>query len=98
MQSAVKAFCVGSGRFRHKRRIVAQFRHDDGWARVHNEGPTDPILWLPNGELTQGHRFFCDRCSRDDYYQAPRIYGVLDKLRAEGQADVDVADIARAIK
>jgi hypothetical protein len=90
--------CEGVGNFRHKAVTVAQFRHDDGWARIHNEGPSDPILSLPNGEITQGHRLNCDRCSRKDYYQADRLYPVLDMALAEGHSVVRLADIAGVLR
>lgn len=87
--------CEGVGRYKHAARTVAQFRYDDGWARIHNEGPLDPILWLPTGEITQGHQLKCDLCTRDDYYRAERLYPVLDKARTEGKTEINTADIAR---
>ena len=92
-----KLICVGVGAYHHEPRTVAQFRYDDGWARVHNEGPMDPILWLPTNEITMGHQLKCDLCTRDDYYRAERLYPELDKARAEGRTEIDTADIARAI-
>ena len=93
-----KLICEGVGRYAHDARTVAQFRFDDGWARVHNEGPMDPILWLPTGEITQGHQLSCDRCTRNDYYQAARLYPELDKALAEGRAEINVAEIAGALR
>lgn len=98
MESAVKVICEGAGSYTHKPRTVAIFRHDDGWARVHNEGPTDPLLWGPDGEITTGHQLKCDRCTRDDYYKEERLYPELDKARDTQRTEIDVADIATALK
>lgn len=93
----VKLTCEGVGGYTHKERTVAQFRYDDGWARTHNEGALDPILWEPTGEMRANHSVKCDRCPRDDYYRDDQLYPVLDKERAEGRTKVDAADVARAL-
>lgn len=93
-----KLICEGVGNYEHDARTVAQFRYDDGWARIHNEGPIDPILWLPTGEITRGHQLSCDRCTRDDYYRAERLYTVLDKARAEGKTEISTTEIARSLR
>lgn len=84
MQSTVKVICEGAGSYTHKPRTVAQFRHDDGWARAHNEGPTDPLLWGPDGEVTQNHQLDCDRCSYSGYFKPDKLYPLLDEARTRG--------------
>lgn len=102
MESTVKAFCEGVGNYRHKPRTVAQFRYNEveygGWARVHNEGPRDPILLRSDGEVSQNHQLICDLCTRDDYYTPEQLYPELDKARIEHRTKVSAADIAVALK
>lgn len=85
MQSKVKLVCEGVGGHTHSPRTVAQFRHDgDGWARVHNEGPMDPLLFEPTGEVVTRHSIKCDRCSYDGYFKPERLYPLLDEARTRG--------------
>ncbi|QYG11517.1 hypothetical protein [Microbacterium sp. PAMC22086] len=97
MQSTVKLVCHGTGAYVHKPRTVAQFGHDgDGWARIRNEGPIDPLLFV-DGEVVQNHQLTCDRCTRDDYYTPDQLYPELDKVRTAGRVEVDAAKVARAL-
>jgi hypothetical protein len=84
MESAVKVICEGARSYTHKPRTVAMFRHDDGWARIHNEGSTDPLLWGPDGEVTQNHQLACDRCSYRGYFKPDKLYPLLDEARTQG--------------
>jgi hypothetical protein len=88
MSFVVKLICQGTARSAHPARTVAQFRYDEveygGWARVHNEGPRDPILLRPDGEVSQNHQLICDRCSYDGYFKPERLYPLLDEARARG--------------
>lgn len=84
MQSPVKLVCEGVSGQPHSPRTVAQFRHDgDGWARVHNEGPHDPLLWM-DGEVVARHALSCDRCSYDGYFKPEKLYPLLDEARTRG--------------
>lgn len=98
MESKVAVVCAGAGGYTHKPRTIAQFRRDDGWARIHIEGPRDALLWKPEGNITLGHRLSCDVCTRNDYATGDRLYPVLDAFLAEGRTEVDAADIARALR
>lgn len=84
MESTVKLICEGAGSYTHKPRTVAQFRHDDGWARVFNEGKPDPLLWEPTGEVTARHSLDCDRCSYSGYFKPETLYPLLDAARTRG--------------
>lgn len=87
MESTVKVICEGAGSYTHKPRTVAQFRYDDGWARVHNEGKPDPLLMDPAGEsfeVITRHALDCDRCSHDGYFTPDRLYPLLDAARTRG--------------
>ncbi|MDZ8200634.1 hypothetical protein RZO50_03865 [Microbacterium sp. SSW1-59] len=98
MQFRVKVLCHGAGNYQHKPRTVAQFRYDEGWARVHNEGPMDPLVWLPTGDVSQRHALICDRCTRTDYYTPERLYPLLDELRSGDRPTVDARQLAQAAK
>lgn len=90
MQSVVNATCRGTARRVHPLRTVAQFRDDDGWARVHPRGSDrshrDPILWMPDGtqdgKITTLHVIHCLACDRTFPPLTPeRLYPLLDWAR-----------------
>ncbi|WP_347756822.1 hypothetical protein [Agrococcus sp. ProA11] len=85
MESVVKVFCEGVGHTSHDPLTLALFRDDgDGWARVHNEGDSDPILWEPSGEVSIRHTLDCDRCPYKGYFKPETLYPQLDAARARG--------------
>ena len=92
MQSVVNVTCRGTAQRGHPKRTVAQFRDNDGWARVHprgiDRGRRDPILWLPatpsapHGEIRMLHVVHCQACDRTFPPLTPeRLYPLLDWAR-----------------
>lgn len=71
----------------HPLRTVAQFRYDDGWARVHNSGERDTLRMEPTGELRARRQVKCDhpRCSRSDVFRDETLYPLLDWARENGK-------------
>jgi hypothetical protein len=91
MSSTVKLTCRGTPQRTHPLRVVAQFRYDGGWARVHNPGERDDLLWEPTGELRLRHHLDCGypQCTLRDVYNATgRLYALLDWARDHGKDEV----------
>ncbi|MDH6236230.1 hypothetical protein [Cryobacterium sp. CG_9.6] len=89
MSFVVKLSCRGTAMRTHPLRTVAEFRYEDGWARVRSEGQLDTVQ-EPTGDVRLRHRFECGhgRCTRDDVYTAEQLYPLLDEARKWGNAEV----------
>ncbi|WP_315070327.1 hypothetical protein [uncultured Microbacterium sp.] len=90
MTAVVNLTCRGTARRAHTLRTVAQFRYDDGWVRVHNQGERDAVLQEPNGDLKSRHRAECTdpRCTRVDVFTTESLYRLLDWARENGKDEV----------
>lgn len=96
MQAAVNVTCRGTAERVHPARTVAQFRDNDGWARVYPRGGDrnrrDPIIWTPatpaepDGEVRTLHVIHCPTCDRTFPPIAPdRLHPLLDWAREQGK-------------
>lgn len=88
MSLVVRVTCRGTAHRGHSLRAVAQFRYDEGWARVHHQGERDLIRMEPSGDLSQRYRFECPRCSRVEVFKADKLYPLLDWAREHGTDNV----------
>lgn len=84
MPFTVKLTCRGNSRYGHALCTVAQFRFDDGWARVHDTRKQDLVLQGPTGEMRVAHRLACERCKRNFHVPTERLYSLLDYAREHG--------------
>lgn len=90
--SVVKLTCQGTAQMSHPVRTVAQFRYDDGWARVHDRVKRDKVMLEADGEMSMHHLIACDHpaCNRANarYIPSGRLYPTLDYARSHGSSEV----------
>ena len=94
MNALVNATCRGTAQRGHPERTVAQFRDNEGWARVYprgSQGHHDPIIWEPDptdseGKMRMLHVIHCPACDRTFPPMTPeRLYPLLDWARENGK-------------
>jgi hypothetical protein len=92
MTAIIKLTCRGTAKISHPVRTVAQFRYDDGWARVHDRVKRDEVVQEPDGELSMNHLIACDHpaCTRAESRLIPsgRLYPALDYARDHGNTEL----------
>lgn len=92
MQPPIKLTCQGTATSSHPVRTVAQFRYDEGWARVYDQVKRDKVVWETDGEMSMAHLIACSfpGCNRADprYILSDRLYPALDYARNHGSTEI----------
>jgi hypothetical protein len=92
MPYVVKLRCKGTTQRPHAPHTLAQFKHDDGWARVHNRGNRDVLVQESDGELVMYHLIACDHPSciraKPRYVPGGRLYPTLDYARDHDDSEI----------